>query len=394
MTLKIEPGPIASSFNLPASKSHANRYLILAARRGGNARVTGLPVSDDVVFLLNALKKVGLAITGESDLCFHNSFPACEKEATPLELDVGEGGTTARFLAALLAGGKRPYTLRMSGRLAQRPWEELTEALKSAGAQVSWQASALSIQGPVDITKLPRTISAARSTQFASALLLAFAIEGYELSPVEMTTSKPYWDMTLECIQQSLSGQMSVPLDWSSAAYPMVFAAARGSGIKLPGLKPDAQADRALFDLLVSRGAASAENQGVVVAKLRDRTAFHFEAHQCPDLIPALAFLAAHLDGVSTIVGAAALRHKESDRLVAILSLLEQCGVQASYEEGGDALRISGGVKLEQDELSVPADHRLVMTAALFLRAHKRGRLPHPEAVRKSFPDFFDLFKV
>jgi 5-enolpyruvylshikimate-3-phosphate synthase len=56
-------------------------------------------------------------------------------------------------------------------------------------------------------------------------------------------------------------------------------------------------------------------------------------------------------------------------------------------------LKITGGIQDGPWDLAVPADHRLVMTAALFLRAHNGGRLPHPEAVRKSFPNFFELFK-
>jgi 3-phosphoshikimate 1-carboxyvinyltransferase len=392
VTLKLEAGSIVSSFSLPASKSHANRYLILAARRGTQSWVRGLPKSDDVVFLLNALKAIGLEISGEGDVCFTNSFPACEKESSPLTLEVGEGGTTARFLAALLAAGKRPYILRMGGRLADRPWEELTDALKLAGAAISWHGSELTLQGPIDVTKLPQTISAARSTQFASALLLAFAQEGYQVCPVEMTTSKPYWDMTLECIQQAQRGEMVVPQDWSSAAYPLCFVAAKGGEITLPGLQPDTQADRALYEFLHERGAASFDGKAVKGKKLSERGPLNFSAHQCPDLIPALAFLAAHLEGESRIVGVAALRHKESDRLAAILSLLKQCGVDASHDDKGDALLIRGGVKSPNSALSVPADHRLVMTAALFLRAQNGGRLPYPEAVRKSFPNFFDLF--
>ncbi len=395
MTLKVEPGFLATPFTLPASKSHANRFLILAARRQQPTIIRGLPVSEDVQFLLKALRLIGLEIQGETDVSFSNSFPSCESnESTDVTLSVGEGGTTARFLAALVSAGKRRYVLRTSGRLAQRPWSELIEALSSAGAQVQWQGADLYIQGPVDVSRLPQEISAARSTQFASALRLAFAIDGYHVTPTMLTSSRPYWDMTEESVEKIQHGAVTVPLDWSSAAYPLVFAAVANQTITLPGLLPDGQADRAVYDLLASRGAAKFLVDGIHGRGLENRRPLQMSVLSCPDLVPALAFLAAHLQGVSELSGVGILRHKESDRLVAVLSLLKQCGVAVEHDEKEDVLKITGGIQAGPWDLEVPADHRLVMTAALFLRAHNGGRLPHPEAVRKSFPNFFDLFKT
>lgn len=393
MTLKVEPGFLAESISLPASKSHANRFLILAARRGVGTIVRQLPMSDDVQLLLQSLRALGLDIRGENDVVFHNSFPACESvETTPLLLEVGEGGTTARFLAALVSLGKRPYILRTTGRLALRPWDELLDVLSTAGARVRWQGSDLHIQGRIDVKRLPDEISAARSTQFASALRLAFAADGYHVTPTMLTSSRPYWDMTEESVERIQHGDVTVPLDWSSAAYPLVFAAAMNQKIEVLRLVPDGQADRALYDLLASRGAAKFLANGIHVQGLEDRRPFQISVLSCPDLVPALCFLAAHLQGVSELSGVAVLRHKESDRLAAMLSLLKQCGVAAVHDEKEDVLRVTGGIEKGPWDLVVPADHRLVMTAALFLRAHNGGRLPHPEAVRKSFPNFFNLF--
>lgn len=395
MTLKVEPGFLATPVSLPASKSHANRFLILAARRTQPTVVRGLPVSDDVQFVLKALRLIGLEIVGETDVSFRNSFPACEKSDTSdVILDVGEGGTTARFLAALVSGGKRRYVLRTSGRLAQRPWSELVEALSSAGARVEWLGADLCIQGPVDVSRLPKEISAARSTQFASALRLAFAIDGYHVTPTMLSSSRPYWDMTEESVAAIEAGSVSVPLDWSSAAYPLVFAAVANQSIVLPGLLPDGQADRAIYDLLASRGAAKFLVDGIHGRGLENRRPIQMSVLSCPDLVPALAFLAAHLQGVSEFSGVDILRHKESDRLAAVMSLLKQCGVAVEHDAKEDVLKVTGGTQEGPWDLEVPPDHRLVMTAALFLRAHNGGRLPHPEAVRKSFPNFFDLFKA
>ena len=343
--------------------------------------------------MLAALRLIGLEISGERDVIFHNAFPACEVPGAALRIAVGEGGTTARFLAALLAAGKREYILKMQGRLSQRPWDELLDALRAAGVKAQWQGNELHLQGPVDLTKLPQQISAARSTQFASALQLAFAQDGFHVTPTELTSSGPYWQMTADCIRSIATGSATVPLDWSSAAYPLVFAAVTGQKIELPGLTPDGQADRALFDWLLSRNSAHSTASGVEAQGLTDRSPLTLSVAHCPDLVPALAFLAAHLDGESELRGVQVLRHKESDRLASVLSLLKQCDVKARYAEASDTLFITGGFPQKRRDLTVPSDHRLVMAGALFLRASGGGSIDQTEeTVNKSFPGFFRIF--
>lgn len=393
MTLRIEPGAFRSTVTIPRSKSHANRYLILAARSKNAVTITHLPLSDDVQHLLACLKKIGLRVTHQNDTAtIEGSFPQCEVVSSEtMHLDAGEGGTTARFLAALLASGKRRYALHTRGRLSQRPWRELTDALRYADAHVTWQDQTLTIQGPVSVSKIPVTISAALTTQFASALQLAFHEDGYRANPVNLISSGPYWEMTKAACQEVASSALVVPLDWSSAAYPLVFAAVTGQTISIPGLVPDAQADAMLFHLLAQRGAATQTGAGVTGEGLKDASPIDVSVAPCPDLAVALAYLCASLNGVSVLRDVSVLRQKESDRLEAIAELLKQFEVDCEYSNEGDVLRITGrNISVKERGVTVPSDHRLVMVGALFLMSFGGGTISHPEAVAKSFPEFFD----
>lgn len=397
MSLRVEPGPLSTEIELPASKSYANRYLILAARYGLGAAVENLPSADDVTKLIGGLQAVGIRLRStERGLEFLSSFPECESSGEPLEVRVGEGGTTGRFLLALLSAGKRTYRLKLAGRLAQRPWDELTDTLRAAGARIEFFDDVIEVQGPVDPRRLPRSVPADRSTQFLTALQLAFFKDGIHFDGSQVKASLPYWKMTVACVEQlEFSSIMTVPLDWSSAAYPMCLAAVLGQEVTLPGLRLDPnQADSALFALLKSRGSARESGglwrrKSITVSGLKDRSAIDMDLARCPDLAPALAFLCAHLEGTSVLRGLGSLVHKESDRLTAIHQLLVQVGTRASVD--GDRLVIPGGVGTGPWQLSTPADHRLVMTAALFLRAHDGGTLEHPESVEKSFPNYFKV---
>ena len=390
MTLRVEPSHFKSDTLLPGSKSHANRFLILAARIGDGVVVRSLPKSEDVQNLVLALKKIGLQIEGTDTVCIKNKFPECEKvQPAPIEIEVGEGGTTARFLLALIASGKNEYILKMKARLSERPWDELIEALKLAGAKLHWHDNQLHVQGPIERAKLPQTISAARSTQFASALKLAFHQDGYNLKPEELKTSQAYWQMTLDCCQEITKRDVTVPLDWSSAAYPLVFAAVSNKPVNLAGLKRDAQADSILFDLLNERGAISQNANGIQGFGLKTRAPLDFSIASCPDLSIALAYLCSHLKGTSILRDVGVLRHKESDRLQALLDLLKQVEIKASYNDKTDVLEIIGGQPKIPELLSVPADHRMVMVGALFLMK-SGGTITHSSAVNKSFPQFFE----
>lgn len=390
MTLRIEPSHFKSNVILPGSKSHANRFLILAARQGSGAVIRSLPQSEDVQNLLQALKKIGLKIEGSETVCFKNKFPECEKEnSEPIELDVGEGGTTARFLLAILSSGKNEYILKMKARLSERPWDELIEALAKAGAKLHWHENQLHVQGPVQLGKLPQTISAARSTQFASALKLAFHQDGYNLKPGELKTSQAYWQMTLDCCEEFIKRDVTVPLDWSSAAYPLVFAAVSGKTVKLPGLHVDAQADSIIFELLQERGAISQSANGIEAVGLKIHSPLDLSIAAFPDLSVALAYLCVHLHGKSYLRDVGVLRHKESDRLQAIIDLLKQVEIKTHYNETTDVLEIIGGQPKIPEHLSVPVDHRMVMTGTLFLMK-SGGIITHSSAVNKSFPHFFE----
>ncbi|MFA5584428.1 MAG: hypothetical protein WDA09_09445, partial [Bacteriovoracaceae bacterium] len=53
----------------------------------------------------------------------------------------------------------------------------------------------------------------------------------------------------------------------------------------------------------------------------------------------------------------------------------------------GENLRYSSAV-----DLVLPDDHRMVMSASLFMRHNSGGTVSPKEAVNKSYPEFFELF--
>jgi 3-phosphoshikimate 1-carboxyvinyltransferase len=392
VTLKLKPQALPKEIILPTSKSYANRLLIAAARLGGGRKVLNLPASDDVTFLLDSFKNIGLKFEVKSTVTtFLNSFPECEEAGPhPAVLHVGEGGTTARFLLSLLSLGKKKYLLHMEGRLSQRPWEGLIQALRTAGAMIEWEdAHRLSIQGPVQPQKLPREISCKDTTQFITSLQLSFFPEGLTFTPLNLESSEAYWQMTLECAKDFQ--ERSVPQDWSSASYPLVLAAIQGHRVLFRDLHPDRlQADCLIFDLLKERGAMEERQEGVVVTRLKSLQPLQVDGSKCLDLIPTLVVMALKLEGASVITNVQGLIMKESNRLEDILRLVKKMGARISLDHQ-HVLTIHGPYQSKAVDLDPVADHRMVMMAALLLLTNEGGSVDNEQAVSKSFPNFFEI---
>ncbi len=387
-TLKINKGHLPEIVNVPPSKSYANRALILAAVKKSSVQIKRLPQATDVTHLVSALKEIGLQIEGEDSLTIKNSFPQCE--SGDKEIYVGEGGTTARFLAALLLHGTKRYTLKLGKRLKERPWQEFLDLANVMGAKAELNGDQLVIQGPVSV---PATldVDCSRTTQFATAFELIF--DNCEIIPNNLISSESYWKMNAPLKEHfQKSDSYTVPLDWSSAAFPIVFGALNHQ-MSLPGLQVDyLQADSRIIDVLNTIGFVTTLSESIHFFPVAKPSQVILNMQNCLDLFPALSFLVSHIEGTHELSGLENLVHKESDRLKEVCSILTQ--FERTFELKGNKLLIKGSNKIcGEKHLSLPDDHRIVMMAALFLRHHSGGTLDNVESVNKSYPGFFDLMR-
>jgi 3-phosphoshikimate 1-carboxyvinyltransferase len=391
-SLRLNSGLFPSTVTVPRSKSYANRALILSALAPHPVTLTHLPKATDVTLLISALTQIGVELTGADPLVISGSFPANElpEGAT---ISIGEGGTTARFLACMLLRGKAPYCLILGERLSQRPWEEFISQAKALGAKAHLQGKALYLQGPISFPA-SFEVDCGRTTQFATGFQLACAWSGERVTPVNMQTSESYWELT-QAVVGSLKAkaEFEIPIDWSSASYPLAFGALN-QGIELPGLHFDPlQADSKFLSLLKSLGALEEHSTGVRVFPHKKEFDVTMDVSDCLDLSPALVYLLAHINGQHKLSGVKNLQHKESDRLSELMKLLHSFDRRCSVQD--DHLIIHGvSTKcLEGKNLSLPNDHRIVMCGALFLRHHSGGLIGPIEAVDKSYPGFMNLLQ-
>ena len=386
-------------FRAPSSKSYAARLLILASLKPGATQVFDLPESSDVLTLLDCLKKIGLRISRTGlDVVIENSFPACEPlDAPPLSLSTGDGGTTNRFLLGLLSRGKRVYRLCPSGRMKKRPVRALLETLCSLGARVSASDSAFwyQLQGPIE-TRGRILVDASNSSQMASSLSLALADTEAEIVPKNLLASQTYWRLTEKLVGDFQKGCLNwrVPVDWSGISpllgMGLLVAPSLVENCKAP---PDPlQADGRFPGLIKQMGANPRQtSQGLLLSPVRTLQALKVDARHFPDLIPTLSFVCSYAMGTSVFTDLDILRKKESDRLAEIQRLLTHFGVSHAFKAASAcSLEIYGPTPRSErfTTYTAPSDHRMIMSAALFMRYNAGGTLFNVHPVAKSFPHF------
>ena len=124
------------------------------------------------------------------------------------------------------------------------------------------------------------------------------------------------------------------------------------------------------------------------------------DCSQIPDLVPALAVVAAYNEGDSIFRNVERLRIKECDRIDAVTDMLSVVGVEVDItrNEGHENMIVHGkGMNrpvAETITIDSRNDHRIAMAAAAVAVAEKEPVIiKDAMAVNKSYPGFYDVIE-
>ncbi len=377
--------PVRALVSVPGSKSITNRALILAALASGTTTLKGALWSEDTQVMVKCLHTLGFDVLVSQDPEERSNriiivkgkggtLPKDGDPQKPLELFVGNAGTAARFLAALVCLGKGAYRLSGVPRMHERPQAALFSALRELGYQ---------IESPND--KLPAIfqgtgprastceVSIRESSQFASALLLCSQVGMWNIRTTgENADESPYVAMTAEMLNvfPKCGGDFQVEPDASSGSYFWGAETTSPSGSQIQvanwprsGWQVDAKFPEYLpLPRCVSRRTELGDSimTGIVLAPLAGQ--------------------------VTEFTDLGRLRVQECERVAALRTELSKCG--AKVEEHGDSLRIEPST-LHGAEIETYHDHRMAMCFAILGLKVPDVRIKNPACVKKTFPDFF-----
>ena len=393
MNVTIHPGKAVGTVQAPPSKSMAHRLLICAGLSGGTSRISGLAYNEDILATIDCLRALGASCALEGDTAIVVGIDP--RQAMPTEtLCCRESGSTLRFFIPLALLRGKAVSLTGTQKLMSRPLDIYQRLCEEKGFVFSREDGQLLVKG--NLTGGDFWIPGNVSSQFITGLLFALPLTAQD-SYIHITTeleSKSYLNLTLQALhtfgveakwlddrtlfvpgsQRYQPRNVTVEGDYSGAAFYGAMNAL-GSEVAVTGLVEDSlQGDKVFTQHFESLCAGWAE----------------IDLSDCPDLGPVLFAVAAAKQG-GKFTGTRRLKIKESDRAAAMAQELAAFGTKVVVEENTVTV-LPEVFRKPEILLHGHNDHRIVMSLAVLLML-TGGEIEGAQAVRKSFPDFFEKLK-
>ncbi len=415
MIAVIHPSEIKGVIQAPASKSSMQRACAAALLAKGKSIIHNPGHSNDDKAAIEIIKRLGASVEFNNEKLIVTSQGIYPLEQ---EINCGESGLSIRMFTPIIALADKKITIEGEGSLVSRPMNFFDEILPQLGVEVQSNNGKLpiKIKGPLRPKNIE--IDGSLSSQFLTGLLMAYAAaDAKDVSiKVKNLTSKPYIDLTIDVMKQFglklpenrnyeefvfpqdthdsrfTTHDYTVEGDWSGGSFLLVAGAIAGS-ITIRGLDMmSTQADKKIMEALSNANAGVAIEAKGIKVRPAEMKAFEFDATDCPDLFPPLVTQAAYCNGESKIKGVNRLTHKESNRAVSLQEELGKMGVK--IEVNDDIMIIHGGKGVKGAKVHSHHDHRIAMACAVAaLQADGETTIEEAEAVKKSYPDFYDDLK-
>lgn len=418
MNVHVKPGFLKGSLQVPGSKSHTIRSVLLATLAGGRTCIENPLASGDGLSALAASRAFGAIVKEEENRWVVQGRGGILQVPSNV-LDTGNSGTTTCLFTSVASLVDGYTVITGDEQIRRRPILPLVDALNALGATAFLTRGG---QGcpPVVVKGVLQggtvTIEGKNSQYVSSLLLSAPLAKRTTVIQVANALEKPYVQLTLDWMkrlgievanpadytqfvveggQQYQSGDFTIPSDWSAVAFPLVAAAITRSDLVLTGLDfSDSQGDKRVVDILARFGAnvyRQKECELHIVGGERLKGGLTIDLSDIPDALPALSVLATQAEGRTVFVNLEHVRQKETDRVAEMTAKLNSLGCSLHIER--DSLVVDGPTPIQGGIVSSSDDHRIAMAlVAAGLASEGEVVITDAQCADVSFPGFFSKF--
>ena len=395
----LKEGSDCMEAGLPASKSIANRALVIAALCGAEEKLNNLSDCDDTQAVIRALS------------------------SNDEVKNIGAAGTAMRFLTAYYAISSESVIMTGTERMKNRPISILVEALRSLGADIEYVEKEgfppLKINGK-KLLGGELHVKGDVSSQYLSAILMIapYTQDGITLVIEGDLVSRPYLQMTLSLMSEFGVSytwkdnvieilpakynpiEFTVENDWSAASYwYSVVALSENKSVKLKYLLADSlQGDSHLVELYKPLGVETQfVGGGVVLSKISEASlpqVYNISLKEQPDLAQTLVVSCLLMNVPFKFSGLENLKIKETDRIAALINECKTLGfvlkevASGTLAWDGEKCAPAGEIKINTYE-----DHRMAMAFAPAVIRLGSIVINEPDVVTKSYPSFWQEFQ-
>ena len=418
---------------LPASKSFAQRAILLAALASGTTKLYGVTLCRDVEAAIGVARSLFAEVSLEGTTLTVKGRQNILRDGLKVRdntLFVGESGLLARLCIPLAGLSRDDIVITGEKTLLGRKLDDHRAALRKLGLKLTFtDRNYLPVTVGGHLKPGAVAVSGDKGSQMISGMLLALSQCGGESTVmIKDVTSEPYIKLTTyiasffglsgyDCPELAdpmeeqggfrtwyiEPGQKITPVlgleverDWSAAAMLLVAGTLAGEITIRNADIMSRQSDAVIFNLLRQNNAdiVNDSEKHTVTARKSIICPFCYDINDAPDLFAPLFLMACFAGGESLISGIRRLRNKESDRAATFAREFRKLGVRSSVS--GDEMTIYGreNRRLKGAECSSHGDHRLAMAltvASLF--ADGPVTIDDTACIDKSFPGFLELFE-
>lgn len=448
MKIKAKKTSLSGHIQVPGSKSHTIRALLLASLAEGTSRIHNPLPSADCISTSKAISLVGAFFKDEGNGTWTVTGAGKNIHLPENVVDVGNSGSLLYFMSPIAATFEGWSIFTGDESIRTRPVAHMVDVLNQMGGEAhiaipGKTTCPMVIKGPVS-TRNRIVTEGSVSSQYISGLMMA-ATRMKGTLKIELTNPKetPYLTMTkiwLESVGVTVrmsddfkhieidgpidikAFEKTIPSDWEAVAFPLIAALITDSEITIDDVDSSGtQGDDAIVDVLKSIGAdiqwdktknnltvrggkKSADKIGRLSTDNLPGKELHVNLSGYPDAICAVAVAACFTEGTTYIEDISVCRKKETDRIEVLKNELTKLG--ADVEDGPDFMIIHGHSPLNSDGTKNPdfrlhgaevescLDHRVAMSLACLGLGLDDGNeviVKDAECCSVSFPGFFDV---
>ena len=415
--------------NISGDKSLSIRWVLFASLASGVSKSKHLLMSEDVLAAINAIKKLGIKVKFNNDVCEISGMGIDGyKYRKNLTINAENSGTLGRLILGLLIN--TPYPIRLIGdkSLSKRDFKRVSDPLSIFGANFKLTNNKnlpLKIYGSPKLKPI-KYIETRGSAQCKSSIIFAgMRTDGttyikakksrnhtellckYLKLPIKIKEKKKYDLIEIKKINKLNPLNYDIPSDLSSSSFFIVLTAlAKNSNliIKNVNINPSRTG---VINILKKMGVKiNLRNQknykGEKNADIFVRSSKKLKSINCPikfnsgaiDEFLLIFLVAAKANGISYFKNLAELNQKESPRLIWGSKILKHLGVKNIITKS--SIKIFGNPNLSiSHKITIKnyfKDHRVFMTSVIAALSFGGDWTIHnKDSINTSFPNFMNI---
>ena len=413
-------------------KSLSIRFAILAALAKGKSKATNLLNSEDVISTLNSLKKLGVSIKNNKQICEIegkglNNFDYQKN----LTLDAGNSGTAARLLTAALIRSKQAIKITGDNSLKKRDMKRIIEPLQNFGVKFKKNNGTLPLTIKGSDSLKPINYKELRGSAQCKSVVMIAALNVKGKTKLKCVPSRNHSEIMFKNVLNlpikikkekkfdliELNGgnnfkafNYKIPGDISSASFFIVLTLLSKNSnllIKNININPTRTGIISILNMMgakikfknkkIYKGEKIADISVKSVKKLKSIILKPIHNSSAIDEFLLIFLVASVANGVSKFKKLQELNKKESKRLDWGFKILRMIGIKTK-KIGNHGIKIWGNPNLQlHDNYKIQKylkDHRVFMVSVIAaLTLGGNWKINDPESINTSFPLFLKIIK-